>query len=252
MKKFDFFIVGVQKGGTTALAEFLKQHQRLHIPEKKELHIFDKLNVYSESRVEKDFSKYLTDKKLLHGDATPIYIYYPHCIDYLRSYNPNAKIIVILRNPIERAISHYAMEKSRRREYLPLSLAILFEPVRNVLSKLVPILRSNHLRRHSYIDRGRYSEQIEKLYEHFPKEQVLILHNEDLKYSHKKTLNRVYEFLSVERPQKYPKARQIFAGNYKKKISVPSWLNAHMKNVLSKEIEFTERFRMKSHGKTKN
>ena len=97
----DFFIAGVQKGGTTALDYFLRQHPSVEMAGRKEVHFFDDEAL--------DWSR--PDYELLHrffawerdnvlrGEATPIYSYWPGSIERIHRYNPKAKIVVGLRHP---------------------------------------------------------------------------------------------------------------------------------------------------------
>ncbi len=154
---------------------------------------------------------------MIWGEATPIYLYWSEIIPALKRYNPALKLIVILRDPAERAISHYEMEKSRANENLPLWLAMLRESGRLIVegSKL------GHAHRcHSYVDRGFYAEQLSCVRQHFGDKQILVLESDALKYEHAATLKKVCEFLAIDSAHGIQPER-VFSGNYRKKHLSP-------------------------------
>ncbi|MDE0367565.1 MAG: sulfotransferase domain-containing protein [Gammaproteobacteria bacterium] len=133
----------------------------------------------------------------LRGEATPIYLFLPEIAPELKRYNPELKVIILLRNPVERAISHYYMEKNKGHERFPLWLALLVESWR--LWRCGD--RRQHgsaWRRHSYRRRGLYSVQLRNLFRYFDATQVLLVRAEDLARFHDEALKRVFEFLEVD------------------------------------------------------
>jgi hypothetical protein len=119
---------------------------------------------------------------------------------------------VILRDPAERAISHYEMEKSRGYESLPLWRGLWSESKR-----LVREAGLGHAHRcHSYVDRGLYAEQIAHLRSHFNDEQILIIENDALKNQHAATIKKVAEFLAIDATLSIASER-VFSGDYRKK-----------------------------------
>ena len=203
MRPLDFMIVGAQKSGTTALATFLSEHPAIAMAVPKELHVFDdqrflepESDVWVEQSYQQGFAGQSTEQKLL-GEATPIYMYMTEIADQLSVYNSELKLIVMLRDPVDRALSHYLMEKSRGAEYLPFMLALMLEPFRLMRDRLPRKVGSSH-RVHSYRARGLYSRQLEALYGVFPRNQVFIVYNNDLKFAHDETLQSIFDFLGVE------------------------------------------------------
>jgi hypothetical protein len=183
----------------------------------KEVHLFDAEDFSSQwtsEEISARYAPYFTNanENSLWGEATPIYLYWPPIIAALKRYNPALKIIVILRDPAARAISHYEMEKGRGNESKPLWLALACEQKRLMLE-------GEHLgyahRCHSYQDRGRYAEQLESLRSHFADEQILVLESESLKLEHDTTLKKVCDFLGVA-PDHVIKAERVFSGSYQK------------------------------------
>jgi hypothetical protein len=106
-------------------------------------------------------------------------------------YNPSMKLILLLRNPIERAYSHWNMQRDRGNEKLSFMEAIQEEENRRKAS--LPYQN----RRFSYLDRGFYSEQIRRLKVYFPQDQILIIRNEDLREKPEKTVGTVCQFIGV-------------------------------------------------------
>ena len=158
--RIGFLIGGVQKAGTTALARYLAGHPQLALPQRKEAHVFDDPGFeadWDRARIDREYARHFdagSDDRL-HGDATPIYLFHPTLVERIAAYNPAMRWIVLLRDPVERAISQYGMERARGDEHWPLWAALLFERLR---------LRGHHhdwspaspLRHWSYRARGDY------------------------------------------------------------------------------------------------
>ena len=135
------------------------------------------------------------------GEASPYYIFHPHAGRRIGQILPDVRIVVLLRNPVDRAVSHYHHEVRRGRETLTFEEAIEREPER-LAGEVDRMLTDdggrgfNH-RRHSYLSRGRYIEQLPAWYEIFPTERLLILRSEDLFADPAATVTRVYEWLGL-------------------------------------------------------
>jgi hypothetical protein len=193
--KVGFIIAGTQKGGTTALASFLSQHPQLCISNPKEVHFFDNEQLFEEATLPEDeYHRHFlpTAGTRLSGEATPIYMYWKPAAARIRAYNPKMKWIILLRNPVERAYSHYIMERNRGYESLPFPEAIRAEAIR--VQETYPLQH----RIYSYIDRGRYANQIERILALFDREQLLFLRSEDLRFQHDAVLKKVFNFLGVD------------------------------------------------------
>jgi len=218
VKTLDFMIIGAQKSGTSALSHFLSQHPDICMAAGKEVHLFDAQdysNDWTADDINQRYAPYFEQAKqtALWGEATPIYLYWSEIIPALKRYNPKLKLIVILRDPAERAISHYEMEKSRANETLPLWLALLREPRRLLLEG--PTLGSAH-RCHSYVERGLYAGQLAYVRQYFNDEQILVLESDTLKYQHSASMEKVCQFLAIDSAHSIQSER-IFSGSYRKK-----------------------------------
>ncbi len=192
--KVDFIICGTQKGGTTALDYYLRLHPNICMADKKEVHFFDRDDYFND--LDPDYSKYHKyfspkNDHCIIGEATPIYMYWDKAMERIHRYNPNTKLIAVLRNPINRAFSHWNMERDRNREDRSFWDAISEENSKLKSSK------HRQDRTFSYLDRGFYSSQIRNIYDYFEKDQFLILRNELLRYSPNDVLAEVASFLSI-------------------------------------------------------
>jgi hypothetical protein len=151
--KVNFLIVGTQKGGTTALATFLAQHPNIYMPLIKEIHFFDNDTNFKNKQIDYNlYHNYFSPNinQTVIGEATPIYMYWKPATKRIFEYNPNIKLIFLLRNPTERAYSQYIMETKRSNDFLHFKLAVLAEPIRGLVS------RPKQNRTYSYINRGFY------------------------------------------------------------------------------------------------
>ena len=194
--KLGFMIVGAQKCGTTALAHFLSQHPEIGMASPKEVHLFDAPHYSTDWTPEQIDERYGPSldhcaDAAIRGEATPIYMFLPGIAGELGRYNPDLKLIVLLHDPVERAVSHYYMEKNRGKEHRAFWLALLSEPVRLRRCKDARASGSA-MRVHSYRRRGLYSLQLRDLYRFFDKDRVLILRTRDLRTHHHVVLRRVF------------------------------------------------------------
>lgn len=152
----------------------------------------------------------------LFGDATPIYVLDPVIIARIARYNPRMKWILILRHPVERAVSHYGMERARGHETWPFWPAMLLERWRLRGRRASDLSAGSPLRRFSYRRRGDYARQLDCLYALFPRSQVLVLRNEELARSPAATLDRVTEFLEVPASPIDGGFGRVFEGSYRR------------------------------------
>lgn len=200
----NLHIIGVQKAGTTALAHFLAQHPDVCLVDGKEAHVFDhpefhlQANKARQARLKyrKKLNHYSNQKYIC--DATPITIFRPQYLEYCFNYNPDAKFIVILRDPVSRAVSHYNMSRTRGSEHRCMLHAFLFEPFR--LKKYVRSQKwafDSPARHQSYLSRGLYKAQLARVKKLVPKHNLLILQQEALLKQHSNTLAKVFEFLHL-------------------------------------------------------
>jgi hypothetical protein len=242
MKKINLFIVGTQKGGTTALADFLSKHPEIYVTDGKESHVFDDpaLQGATSEAIDIVYQRYLSryQGEAICCDATPIYMYFKEIPARLSSYNPDARVIIILRDPAERAFSQYQMEKRRGDEKLGYAEA-LFAETRRLAADINCYQQGSAHRLFSYRSRGHYSKQLQNVFSVFPREQVLLLTNDELRHDHEITLEKVTHFLNIE--QMKIASATVFSGDYQ------ATLKEHIANKLLRLYFFPEKVRLRLH-----
>ena len=217
--RIGFVLGGVQKGGTTALARYLGRHPALALPLQKEAHVFDAPDFDDGADVAAVDARYAAhfaqaaQAGVLHGDATPIYLLHRRFVERIARYNPAMRWVILLRDPVDRALSQYHMEHGRGDEHLPLWLALLAERWR-LRGHGDDFSHGSPLRHWSYRLRGDYVTQLEVLYRHFPREQVLVLRNRELARDPAATVARVHAFLGVAAPRDDADYSRVFEGEY--------------------------------------
>ena len=209
-------IVGTQKGGTSSLFRYMFLHPEIAVSRVKEIHFFDMDPFFRDGSPNYNF--YHAFFKSYKGEpvaleATPTYMFLPEIADRLHQYNPNLKLIFVLRNPVDRAYSHYAMVKDiHKHETLPFSQAIRCEEER--LSQCNGVTgHGTPYRRFSYAFRGMYSGQIENMLRYFPRENMLFLRSETFRMKTEESLERCFDFLGVDNKVTIPK-KTLFKGSY--------------------------------------
>lgn len=233
--KVDFVIGGTQKGGTSALDSFLRQHPEICLPDsRKELHFFDNEENFAGRP---SYKKYHAEFKpqpgqRVIGEATPIYMYWNAAPYRIWSYNPQMKWILVLRNPVERAFSHWNMETKRGKEQLGFADAVAQEAER--CREALPLQH----RVFSYVDRGFYAHQVRRLTGIFGANNCLFLLNEDLRKDHNATLGRVFAFLAVDRSFTPPEAN-VFEHEYD--VTIDPGLRARLIDIFYFDIKELER-----------
>ena len=192
-KRLSFLVCGAQKSGTTALAAYMRKHPGIHLPKAKELHFFDdETQAWPEPDLNALHSHFQTaHTNQVWGEATPISLYWDPAAERIWRYNSAIRLIVILRNPIERAYSHWAMEHRRGNDPLAFDLALRQEEAR--CREALPLQH----RVFSYVDRGYYSYQLRRLWRFFGREQVLVLRQDDLRHSPEVCLERIWQHLGI-------------------------------------------------------
>lgn len=195
----DFLIVGAQKAGTTALFTYINAHPKV-VNHTGEIHFFD-LNFDQGTKWYKNQFPERPKSDYLIGDKSPYYLFHPSVPERVFSLYPNIKIIILLRNPIDRAYSQYWMNIRYETETLSFEEAINAEPKRlaGETEKLLlnPGYCSDQHKRFSYLSRGIYVDQIKRWMSFFPSEKILILLSDDLKNNPTHVMNKVFSFLEL-------------------------------------------------------
>ncbi len=176
----DFLGLGVQKGGTTTLHTLLAAHPQLMLPKQKELHFFTHRYWRGKRWYGRQFRAATPDQKC--GEITPYYIFHPLAPERIQRCCPKARLIVLLRDPVERALSQFFHSQRFGLELLPLERALAAEPGRLSNADKVLKRRQRHKshQEHSYVARSRYELQLQRYEQLFPRDQLWIGRSEDL------------------------------------------------------------------------
>lgn len=201
----DFIIIGVMKSGTTSLFSYLSEHPELIPAYKKEIDYFDggmnpEIDSYEKGeawyRAHFPLKKKVKNKKTFEGSTH--YLFNPLAAERIYKTKPDIKLIALLRNPVERAISHYYLSLKYDWEPLP-----MYEAFRQEDSRLQKILKEKDYKnwafnRLSYKSHGLYKEQLERYYRHFSRDQIMIINSDDFFKYPQRTLTEIFDFLEVD------------------------------------------------------
>jgi sulfotransferase family protein len=229
----NFFVIGVQKGGTRALSRYLRCHAGLQMSRAMEVHYFDNEDINWEipSREHLHAQFDWSSLGMIRGEVTPIYLYWPNALRRLQQYNPNAKIIVLLRHPVHRAFSHWRMETARGLDN------ISFEEAIQSGRERVRTSPNGAHRVFSYVERGFYSEQIARLFALFPRNQVHFLRTDELWRDANIALDGISRFIGSEPFGPLCHVHEI--GKYTAKLSEEA--KAHLMELYEHQIKETSR-----------
>jgi hypothetical protein len=205
----DFIVIGGQRCGTTSLYNYLIRHPCIASTFTKEVHFFD-LNfrrgaawyrAHFPSLVYEYLFERLRQQALVTGEASPYYIFHPHAARRVSQVLPQAKLIALLRNPVDRAYSHYHHEVRLGTESLPFEEALEREQER-LLGETKRVLEDedyysfNH-HHYSYLSRGVYADQLTVWTSLFPEQQILVLRTEDFYDEPPAVFRQVLRFLEL-------------------------------------------------------
>jgi hypothetical protein len=220
----DFIVIGARCSGTTSLYAYLRAHPAVLWACRKEVHFFAGKYERGTRWYRAHFPlawQRLTRGHLGHravtGEASPAYLYNPVVPARVRSVCPRARLLVLLRNPVDRAFSHYhqlvneGLEKLSFAEAVDRELHVLEQhgwkgAARGTAGGKTPEVRP-------YIGRGLYAEQLAHWYEHFPRDRFLTMQSEAFFRSPADHMERVFAFLGLP-PRQTDRYRQHHAGRY--------------------------------------
>lgn len=206
-----FLVIGAQKAGTTSIYRFLESHPRILGAEKKEIHFFD-TSAYRHgmrwylshfpSASQAAQHRAGAGGEPLTGEASPYYLFYPHAPRRVAEAFPDIRLLVVLRDPVERAWSHYQHSVRYGREKLSFSEAVEREDER-VKADLERMERdedfySSKCIQFTYRHRGMYLEQLRRWWSVFGESAILVLKSEDLFGGHEPTFRQLGEFLGLD------------------------------------------------------
>lgn len=195
----DFLVIGGQRCGTTSLHHYLAAHPAVRPATGKELQFFSLHFGRGERWYRAHFPPPAPGQHSF--EASPYYLFHPSVPARVAGTLPAARFVALLRDPVERAYSHYLHTRSYGAEPLPFGDAIAAEEAR-----LAAALRDGPdtpmahaaLRNHSYLARGRYAEQLDRWFAHLPRERILVLRSEDLYADPAAAYAGILRFLGLE------------------------------------------------------
>ena len=206
----NFLIVGAQRAGTTSLFYYLLAHPNVSGPiRNKGVHWYDSgfghppawYRSHFPLQAALDEIAQRTGEPAMVGEGSPYYLYHPQIPARVAGMLPNTKVIALLRDPVDRAISHHQHELARGFETLPLAQAIDAEESRlegeHAKMAADPTYVSFNDMHFSYAGRGRYAEQLERYHHHLGRDQVLVLDQRLLLSEPEKTVHRAFDFLGL-------------------------------------------------------
>ena len=212
----DFLILGAQKAGTTALYAYLREHPAITGPSWKEVSFFDRHYARGEAWYRGNFPSVLRARGLV-GEASPSYLFHPLAPERVKALVPEARLIALVRNPVDRAFSHYQHEVALGREPLSFEDALDAEGrrLRGEEARLLadPAYFSHAWWNHTYRARGLYADQLERWLAVFPREQLLVLASDDLSTDPAAAYARVLEFIGAP-PHRLDSYPRVFERQY--------------------------------------
>jgi hypothetical protein len=214
----NFLILGAQKAGTTSLHSYLSEHPAVLSASMKEVQYFNKLYDRGESWYRAQFPLVTNARTIRRrldvtpavGEATAAYLFHPRVPERVHAFDPRMNLVAVIRDPVDRAYSHFQMELRWGRESCSLEDALAREEL-EIPSELERIrndpeyVSPNGLAR-TYVARGRYAEQLELWLQFFPRTQLLVLTSEELLADPAQVMSRIASFLGIPewRAETYP------------------------------------------------
>jgi hypothetical protein len=189
----NFLIIGAQKAGTTSLAYHLKAHPEVSMASgMKEVRYFDLRYENGIDWYKEQFANWQGQAAV--GEATPTYMAFEEVPARMAAAIPQARLIAILRDPVDRAYSHYWHNRTHNRETLDFADALAAEAKRTANADDT----ERRYRNHSYLARGRYLEQLLRVCQYYPREALQVLLFEDLTNAPLETFQSACRFLGIK------------------------------------------------------
>lgn len=242
----NFLIIGAAKAGTTSLHHYLSQHPQVFMSPVKEPKFFalegeafnyggpgDNERMQRSSVVQIDAYRHLFSKagdKQAIGESSTLYLYSPKAAQRIRHYIPSAKLIAILRNPVERAYSHYLYLRRGGVEYI--------QTFAEALEAEEDRIKHNWMPTWHYKERGFYYVQLRRYFDIFGRDQIQVHLYEDLQADPLKMLQDIFGFLDIDREFSPRTAtRHNISGIPKNRslhnwLSQPHWIKNYFKSML--------------------
>ena len=206
----DFLIIGTQRGGTTSLHRYLDTHPCVGPAANKDLHFFDRryhkglawYRGHFPTSIEKYYAEHIRRHPFVTGEASPSYLFHPYAPKRVAAAMPHVKLIILLRNPVDRAYSQYHHAVELGHETIPTFEDALDAEEERIAREEEHILKDEHYyseqyKHLSYLTKGIYVDQLRRWMDLFPREQFLILRSEDFYADSATTYQEVLTFLGL-------------------------------------------------------
>ena len=221
----DFLIIGAMRSGTTSLSVYLGAHPNVFIPEQKEIRFFDRHFANGSDWYREQFRG--AGERAVVGEASPGYMYLPQAVSRMAEALPDARLIALLRDPVDRAYSHYWMNQALGKESLSFTEALAQESER--------IARGARRADYSYMDRGRYVRQLLDVSAHYPREQLHVVLFDDLERNPLETYRDVCRFLRIDADH-VPRKLGTAVNRFVTFRSLDVWRSARERNPLARRV----------------
>ncbi len=226
----NLITIGAQKCGTSALHYYLSFHPEIEMSRPKELNFFIKQRNWPEG--EEWYERHFEPSAKVRGESSPNYTAFPHfkgVAKRMHGFVPDAKLIYLVRDPIDRIVSQYVHNYTKRRSNKDLRTTVMNEGS-------------------TYIPRSSYHSQVKQFLKFYPEERLLVLAQDDLRDDRMGTLKRVFRFLEVDetfespkysrmRHQTGKKERRTRIGMYGPRLPAPIWRRLEPRVKLTEEVE---------------
>lgn len=196
----DFLVIGAQRSGTTTLYDYLASQPGVRRPVRKEIHYFAAHYGRGLSWYRAHFPIALrADRRWLTFECTPYYLLHPLVPMRVKSDLPDVKLVVLLRDPVDRFLSQYRMNVERGIEVRPLAAVVAAERAQGH-AEIEAGSNSPEHRNFSYLARGRYVEQLQRWFAQFPRASFHLIDFDDLVEQPRPTLEQACDFLGLTAP----------------------------------------------------
>ena len=222
----NLFIVGAMKCGTTIMCDFLAEHPDVAIAPAKEIHYF---SMHIDKGEEWYLQQFKQDKKVRYTvDASPTYLDTCNSVlipQLIKSFSPDCKVIILIRDPVERVISHFnhwqKIDKNPR---------VAGKALQPFLDRDWPIVESGECGDEDLLETmlsfSAYHRKIALFNYIIGANNVLLIHNDDLRRDGQAVMNRVFDFLGVPRIESEGFSKQKYLGHTSRGSCLPSWKSA--------------------------
>lgn len=228
-RELDFLIIGAQKAGTTSLFKYINNHPQVFMPAAKECPYFN-----SEEMLRRGWDVYLDQYfknapiNRLWGTATPEYMVQPAVPERIKALLPNVKLIALLRNPVERAFSHYRMSVRRGYETRSFDVAIQEQ----LLPHALITARGMPDHTNSYVVNSEYGRILREYFRLFSNKQISVHFLEDMQIAPQDVVKKIFSFLDVTSEFIPPNIGEIYhRGGRRRRWSELEMLRAKMKGI---------------------